>query len=172
MALIATLVVGSNNATSKSGLSAPLSTPADRSRFLALHRSAAAIIIGKESALAEDYRKTQVPIFVLTRQQEGVKLPHPMMEQITVGDDLALLSRSIASRFEGDVIIESGIKLLSALINAGAVERLSLSISPIEGDGHFVNLDDLLNDFTIEETLEVEGTRLLECRYNRDSSNS
>ena len=172
MALIATLVVGANNASSKGGLSAPLSTPADRSRFLALHRSAAAIIIGRESALVEDYRKTQVPIFVLTRHHEGVKLPHPMMEQITVGDDLAKISRSIASRFEGDVIIESGVKLLKALISAGAVDRLSLSISPIEGDGHFVNLDDLLSYFTIEEELEVEGTRLLECRYNCHSSNS
>ena len=172
MALIATLVVGANNATSKGGHSAPLSTPADRKRFLALHRSAPAIITGRESALVEDYRATKVPIFIFTRGSEKLTLPHPMMEQITVGDDLAKISRSIASRFEGDVIIESGVKLLKALISAGAVDRLSLSISPIEGDGHFVNLDDLLNDFTIEETLEVEGTRLLECRYNRDSSNS
>ncbi len=172
MALIATLVVGANNATSKAGLSAPLSTPADRTRFLTLHRSAAAIIIGKECALVENYRTTHVPIFVLTRQLEGVELPHPMMEQVTVGDDLAIVSRNIASRFVGDVIIEAGIKLLNALISAGAVDRLALSISPIEGDGHFVNLDDLLSHFSIEEEHEIEGTRLLECRYNRDSSNS
>ena len=170
MALIATLVVGSNNATSKGGLSAPLSTPADRGSFLALHRSAAAIIIGKVSALVEDYRKTQVPIFVLTRQQEGVELPHPMMEQITVGDDLAATCRSIDARFDGDVVVEAGIGLLQAMVSVGAIDHLELTISPIEGDGHFVNLDDLLSDFTIEETLEVEGTRLLKCRYNRNSS--
>jgi riboflavin biosynthesis pyrimidine reductase len=171
MALIATLVVGANNATSKAGLSAPLSTPADRTRFLALHRSAAAIIIGKESAVVEDYRTTQVPIFVLSRQHEGVELPHPMMELVTVDDDLATISRSIASQFDGDVIIEAGIKLLKALISAGAVDHLALSISPIEGNGHFVNLDELLSGFSIEKEDEIEGTRLLECRYNRDPSN-
>ena len=171
MAMIATLVVGSNNATSKGGLSAPLSTIADRARFLTLHRSAAAIIIGKESALVEDYRATTVPIFVFSRAAVKLKLPHPKMELITVGDDLSTVSRSIESRFKGDVIIEAGIGLLRAMVAVGAIDHLGLSISPIEGDGHFVDVEDLLNDFLVEEEREVDGTRLLECRYNRDSSN-
>ncbi len=171
MALIATLVVGSNNATSKGGLSAPLSTIADRARFLTLHRSAAAIIIGKESALVEDYRATTVPIFVFSRATEKLKFPHPMMEQVTVSDDLALISHSIASRFKGDVIIEAGIGLLRAMVAVGAIDHLALSFSPIDGDGHFLDVEDLLKDFSVEAEREVDGTRLLECRYNRDSSN-
>ena len=169
--MIATLVVGSNYATSKGGLSAPLSTPADRARFLILHRSAAAIIIGKESARVEDYRATAVPIFVFTRSAETLALPHPMMEQISVGDDLAKPSRSIASRFEGDIIVEAGIGLLQAMVMVGAIDHLALSLSPIDGDGHFVDVADLLKNFSVEEEREEDGTRLLECRYNRDSSN-
>lgn len=172
MTLIATLVVGSNNATSKGGLSAPLSTPADRGSFLTLHRSAAAIIIGKASALIEDYRKTQVPIFVLTRQQESMMLPHPMMEQVVIGHDLAATCRSIDARFDGDVIVEAGIGLLQAMVSVGAVDRLELSITPIDGDGHFLELKDFLSHFFIEDERVIEGTRLLQCRYNRDSSNS
>ena len=171
MAIVATLVVGSNNATSKGSFSSPLSTSADRKRFLTLHRSAAAIIIGRESARVEDYRATQVPIFVFTRAATKLALPHPMMEQIKVEDDLAKLSRSIESRFKGEIIVEAGIGLLQAMVTVGAIDRLALSISPIEGDGHFVVLEDLLSHFTIEADDEIEGTRLLECRYDGDSTN-
>lgn len=171
MALIATLVVGSNSATTLRGLSAPLSTPADRRRFLRIHRSAAAIIIGRESAAVEDYRSTTVPIFVFTRAAEKLTLPHPMMEQIMVGDDLATLSRAIESQFDGDVVVEAGVGLLQAMVDVGAIDHLALSLSPIAGDSHFVDVSDLLKNFSVEEEYEVEGTRLLECRYNSDSSN-
>ena len=172
MALIATLVVGSNNATSKGGQSAPLSTPADRARFLELHRSAAAIITGRKSALVEDYSKTSVPIFVFTRQQEKLAFPHPMMEQITVNENLLEITRGIESRFVGNVIIESGVELLQDLIEVGAADRLALTISPIEGDGDFIDLAKLLANFSIEKEVEVDGTRLLQCRNHSNSANS
>lgn len=171
MALIATLVVGSNNATSKGGQSAPLSTPADRARFLELHRSAAAIITGRKSALAEDYSKTSIPIFVFTRQQEKLTFPHPMMEQTSVNENLHEITRGIESRFAGNVIIESGVELLQDLIEVGAVDELALTISPIEGDGDFIDLVKLLANFSIEKEVEVGGTRLLECRYHSNSAN-
>ena len=172
MALIATLVVGSNNATSSGGPSTPLSTPADRARFLQLHRSASAIITGRKSAQVEDYAKTSVPIFVLTHKNEKLSLTHSMMEQITVNENLSEVARGIESRFEGDVIIESGVELLQDLIEVGAVDELALTISPIEGDGDFIDLVKLLANFSIEKEVEIEGTRLLECRYHSNSANS
>ena len=171
MVLIATLVVGSNNATSKGGQSAPLSTPADRARFLELHRSAAAIITGRKSALVEDYSKTSVPIFVFTRQQEKLAFPHPMMEQTIVNENLHEVTRGIESRFVGNVIIESGVELLQDLIEVGAVDGLALTISPIEGNGDIIDLAKLLANFSIEKEVEVDGTRLLECRYHSNSAN-
>lgn len=170
MALIATLVVGSNNATSRGGQSTPLSTPADRARFLQLHRSAAAIITGRKSALVEDYSKTSVPIFVFTQKREQLSLAHPMMEQITVVENLNEVTREIQSRFQGDVLIESGVKLLQSLIEVGAVDLLALTISPIEGDGDFINIENLLSHFSIEKEVEIDGTRLLECRNYRNTA--
>ena len=170
MALIATLVVGSNNATSKGGQSSPLSTPADRSRFLALHRSGSAIITGRKSAKVEDYSQTQVPIFVFTRDSGTLDLPHPLMEQITVSKNLAEEVRRIAERFDGDVIIESGVALLQPLIEIGAVDQLALSISPVTGDGDFIDVAKLLTHFSIEKEESIDGTRLLECRYNGNST--
>jgi dihydrofolate reductase len=172
MALIATLVVGANQATTLDGKSAPLSTPPDRARFLALHRNAGAIITGKESAAVEDYSKTEVPILIFTRNSERLHFDHPLMQQVTVDRNLSEISRVLDSRIKGDVVIEAGPRLLMALISVGAVDKLFLSISEIAGDGNFIDTQALLADFLIEGDETIEGTRLLECRYNSNSANS
>ena len=172
MALIASLVVGANNATTLNGASTGLSTPPDRARFLALHRSAGAIIIGKESAKTEDYSKTEVPIFIFSRLPEKLKLTHPQMQQITIDGDLADVARNINQRIAGDVVIEAGPQLLAALVAAGVVDVLQLSISPINGDDNFIDREKLMTSFDVESEDVIEGTRLLQCRYNGNATNS
>ena len=172
MALIATLAVGSNHATTLGGGSREISTPADRTRFLALHRSAGAIITGRESAAVEDYSKTQVPIFIFSRKPEKLSFPHPSMQQITVDRDLLEIARRIDQRISGDIVIEAGPRLLMAMVKVGAVDELQLSITPILGDGNFIDLKYLLSYFEIEREENESGTRLLQCRYNSDATDS
>jgi riboflavin biosynthesis pyrimidine reductase len=173
MALIASLVVGRNGATSLEGKSAPLSTPSDRERFLSRHRSAAAFIIGKKSALLESYSASKVPIFVFSRSSAALNLPHPLMQQVTVNrGDLGEISRRIDQRIAGVIVIEAGASLLTALIDEGVVDEWELSISPIDGDGDFIELVRLLKKFEVSEAIAVDGTRLLQCRYKGDSANS
>lgn len=170
MAVIASLVVGINNATSKGGSSRPLSTPADRARFLQRHRSAAAFIIGKKTAAIEDYSKTGVPIFVLTRSPEALELTNPLIEQVNVEAGLADAVLHITTRITGDVVVEAGQSLLLELSREGLIDVLELTISPIVGDGDYLDLQKLLSYFVITSDLEVDGTRLLECRNKRDST--
>lgn len=172
MAVIASLVVGANNATSLGGLSAGLSTPEDRARFLSRHRSAAAFIIGKVSAASESYRKTSVPIFVFSRNSAPLNFSHPLMQQITVDRNLGEITKRIDERIPGDVVVEAGASLLLALVEAGAVDLIELSITNVKGDGNFIDLGNLLTHFTIELDEEISGTRLLQGRYKRDSANS
>lgn len=172
MALIASLVVGANNATTLAGGSAQLSTQPDRERFLALHRSAGAIITGKNSAVAEDYSKTTVPIFIFSRSSDILNFDHPLMQQVRVDRDLADISRLIDSRIQGDIIVEAGPQLLTTMIKAGVVDVLQLSISPINGDGNFIDITGLFKTFEIESDENIEGTRLLQCRYNGNATNS
>ncbi len=172
MALIATLVVGANGATTLGGISSRLSTPPDRARFLALHRSAAAIITGKQSALSEDYSMTKVPLFIFTRSDLELPLTHPEMQRVKIEGNLAEVSRDIQNQFSGDVIVEAGPKLLIAMISVGVIEELQLSISPVNGDGNFIDTVNLLSNFTIESDEVLEGTRLLQCRYNGNAANS
>ena len=105
MTVIASLVLGSNGAASLHGSSRGLSTPADRQRFLERHRSAAAFIVGKKSAVIESYAKSSVPIFVLTRKLEKLDLPHPLMQQITVDRNLGELTQIIDHRIAGDIVV-------------------------------------------------------------------
>jgi dihydrofolate reductase len=171
MALIASFLVGANGATSLAGKSSPLSTASDRERFLKRHRSAGAFIIGKKSAAIEDYSRSQVPIFVLSRKSELLTFSHPLMQQVTVNrGDLAEITRRIDQRITGDVVVEAGASLLTALIEAGAIELLELTISPLQGDGDFVELDQLLRHFECSEILKADGTRLLQGRYKSDST--
>ncbi len=172
MAVIASLVIGSNGATSMGGISAPLSTPADRERFLQRHRSAAAFIIGKNSAALESYRATRVPIFVFSRYTTPLTFAHPMMQQVTVDRNLLEITRIIDHRIDGEIVVEAGASLLMAMAKSGAIDLIELSRTPILGDGGFIDVDELLADFETISEREVDGTRLLECRYQGNSANS
>lgn len=170
MAVIATLVAGSNYATSKGGLSRPLSTTEDRARFLALHQRASAIIIGRESAVRESYQKTSVPIYVFTRGSAPLSLPHAFMQQVSVVDNLLTKVEEISIRHGGDIAVEAGIELLLALARAGAISELELSLTPIAGDGHYLDIDEMFSLFETVAEQEINGTRLLKCRYKGDTS--
>lgn len=172
MAVIASLVVGSNGATTLAGSSSQLSTSADRTRFLELHRSAGAIITGRVSAEIEDYSRTAVPIYIFSRSPEQFTFTHPLMQQVRIDGDLAAIAQLIQSRTKGDVVVEAGPRLLAALVEVGAIDILELSLSPIDGDGNFIDVTNLLHNFLIESDEFMEGTRLLQCRYNRDAANS
>lgn len=171
MTVTASFVVGRNNASTLGGVSSPLSTPEDRHRFLARHRSAGAIIIGKESAAIENYQATHVPIFVFSRNSASLNFCHPLMQQITVDRNLTEITRIIDARISGEIVVEAGARLLLALIEAGVVDFLELSRTPIDGDGHFVDVDQLLSKFEIEEDRIINGTQLLKCRYKGDATN-
>ena len=170
MAVIASLVVGANHATSKDGSSRALSTPVDRERFLRRHRAASAFIIGKKSALAENYQGASVPIFVYSRSSTPLHFDHPLMQQITVDRNLRDITQLIDLRIHGDIVVEAGPSLLMALVEEGVVDILELSISPIEGDGDFIDVEKLLEYFAVESEEEVDGTRLLSCRNQSNSS--
>lgn len=171
MSVIASFLIGSNNASTLNGVSVGLSTPEDRNRFLARHRTAAAFIIGKESAARENYSASKVPIFVFSRKTEKLEFSHPMMQQINVDRNLLEITRRIDQRIEGDIVVEAGSSLLVSLIDVGAIDSLELTLSPIAGDGHFIDPETLLKNFIVEEDEVTRGTRLLKCRYQGDATN-
>lgn len=94
------------------------------------------------------------------------------MQQVTVDRNLREITQLIDLRITGDIVVEAGASLLGALIEAQVIDILELSISPVAGDGNFIDLDALLSQFEITDEEVVDETRLLKCRYNRNSTDS
>lgn len=94
------------------------------------------------------------------------------MQQVTVDRNLGEIAQLIDLRIPGDIVVEAGISLLKALIDLHVIEILELSVSPIEGDGDFIDLEELLSQFEIVDEEVIDGTRLLKCRYKGDAADS
>jgi RibD C-terminal domain len=168
MSVIATLVIGANGAASREGSSIGISTPADRERFLALHRRAKVHITGPKSVASELYSSTKIPLVILTRSAPSEREQH--REIVNTVDGLPNVMREIKARFPSPIVVEAGPHLLGALVEQGCIEEIELSISPLLGDGNFLDYLALISHFTITNDELVDGTRLLHGRYNGDSA--
>lgn len=169
MSVIATLNIGANGATSVAGSSRALSTVADRERFLALHRSAGAIVIGKNSATHESYSHGRAPIFILTRDLT-FQINDGKFEIIHIVTGLSDAMREIVAHNPSPIIVEAGPNLLLPLIAAGCIDEVQISLSPIAGDAHFIDWREIMKDFEVVRDEMVDGTRLLQGRYQGDAT--
>jgi hypothetical protein len=168
MSVIATLNVGTNGATSLAGSSIGISSQVDRGRFLALHRRAGVHITSARSAASEIYSATKIPLILLSRTSKSEV--RESLEIVNTSAGLQSAMREIKNRFPAPIVVEAGPNLLTALVNEGCIEEIELSISPISGDGNFIDYAELLTHFTITGDETLEGTRLLHGRYNGDSA--
>lgn len=168
MSVIATLNVGANGATSLAGSSAGISTAVDRERFLKLHRRAGLHIAGTNSANSELYSSTKIPLVILTRSTDSQS--KKSREIINTSGGLPVVMRKIKERFPAPIVVEAGPNLLTALVNQGCIEEIELTISPLMGDGNFIDYAELLTHFNLTTDETIDGTRLLHGRYNSDSA--
>lgn len=170
MSVIATLNIGANGATSLEGSSLGLSTAEDRNRFLTLHRRAGAYVVGTKSAANELYTSSAIPLLILSRSLDSEVADG--REIINTLDGLEDVMRDIRSRYPAPIVVEAGPTLLLALLGAGCIEEIELSISPLPGDANFIDQQEIIKHFTIIGDETVNGTRLLHGRYNGDSTYS
>lgn len=168
MSVIATLVIGSNGATALGGTSTALSTPADRQRFLALHRAAGAYITGRNSYSAESYSNSSAPVLIFSRTTK------PVLGATVIDSSKGLPTamRDAESRFGSPIVVEAGATLFMELLKTGCIQECELSIVPLEGDSHFIDLDVILGYLEIADDDMVDGTRLLKCRYKGSTTYS
>ena len=170
MSVIASLVVGGDGSTSIDGSSRLLSTQADRERFLELHRRAHAIIIGSNTADSDPYLNVKVPVYLFSRNPNLTqKKPFTF---IYTPDDQSLVRavNDIETKHGSPVVIEAGVALLSKLIALNLIDELELSITPIVGGHNKVALNQLIDKGEIISENNIDDTRLLKCRYKRNTS--
>lgn len=162
MHTVATLVMGSDGSTSKDGSSAGVSTNTDRERFLKRRREFDCIIIGGNTARSERYAITPCPLVVISRHKSNVLITNPNAYwwNMEPAEALAKAKRE----FGPDVLIEAGPTLLTEFLNAGLVNQLEISITPISGGEHLIDLNEALRGFEITEDKKVDETRFVTAK--------
>lgn len=154
--------MGSDGSTSKDGSSAGVSTNTDRERFLKRRREFDCIIIGGNTARSERYAITPCPLVVISRHKSNVLITNPNAYwwNMEPAEALAKAKRE----FGPDVLIEAGPTLLTEFLNAGLVNQLEISITPISGGEHLIDLNDALRGFEITKDKKVDETRFVTAK--------
>ena len=138
-----------------------MSTSADRAAFLTRRRAFDCIIVGGQTAANESYRKTPVPLIVVSRTYPAVLDQNPQSHWWPI--DPAEAVKRATTEFGSEVCIEGGVNFLGYLLEHGCVDRLELSITPAKGGENPININELLNWFTKRERQVVEDTIFYSC---------
>lgn len=155
--VIATLVVGSDGSTAKDGTSRGVSSTVDRARFLERRRHVDAILIGGNTARSEPYRKTPVPVVVISTSMINSLADNRQAYWWNASPSEAV---ERAQRLFGPtILIEAGTSVIVELLNLGMIDRLELSVSTVTGGEDRIDIKELLAHFTsVKSELDGETT--------------
>lgn len=152
--VIATLVVGSDGSTAKDGTSRGVSSNVDRARFLERRRHVDAILIGGNTARSEPYRKTPVPVVVISTSMINSLADNRQAYWWNTSPSEAIAR---AQRLFGPtILVEAGTSIITELLELGLIDRLELSVSSVTGGEDRVDYKKLLSYFT-SLTSEIDG---------------
>lgn len=127
--VIASLVIGSNGATSLHGSSRGLRTSEDRTRFRALRGAPeiSAILVGGATVAVEPYHSAPQPIICFSREACGEV------------DSIPIFIEKLKRKYPGTILCEGGVQLLHLLLKEDLIDLAFISRVSILGDGHFLD---------------------------------
>lgn len=161
MNVYATLVMGRDGSTSLEGSSAGVTTAADRAQFLARRRQSDVIIIGGNTARNERYRRTPVPLVVLSHSYPEIVGENPRAHWWNLSPVEAV--RKAEREFGPSIFIEGGVSMIGQLLSLGLISQLNLSVTPMSGGENRADLTELLSYFTVVEQNEKGDTIFYSC---------
>jgi riboflavin biosynthesis pyrimidine reductase len=156
----ANLIVGKDGSTSISGSSTPLSTQEDRERFQALRLKNDLILIGGNTARREPYKKTPIPLYILTHTKVRLQPKNQLAKQFSLS--IKEMISEIGNKFEGgkeviNLLVESGPGLLTQMISDSLIDQFYLTINlELTGDNQ-ISISDLTRSFELVES-EIVGS--------------
>ncbi len=163
----ANLIVGKDGSTSISGSSTPLSTQEDRERFQALRLKNDLILIGGNTARREPYKKTPIPLYILTHTKVRLQPKNQLAKQFSLS--IKEMISEIGNKFEGgkeviNLLVEAGPSLLTQMISDSLIDQFYLTINlELTGDNQ-ISISDLTCSFELVES-EIVGS--CEFRINK-----
>ena len=156
----ANLIVGKDGSTSKSGSSTLLSTQEDRDRFNALRLKNDLILIGGNTARREPYKRTPIPLYILTHTKVRLQPKNQLAKQFSLSakEMIAEIGNKFESGKEGiNLLVEGGPSLLTQMISDSLIDQFYLTINlELTGDNQ-ISISDLTRSFELVES-EIVGS--------------
>lgn len=169
--VVANLVVSSSGATSKNGSSIGLSSPADRKRFHELRSESDAILIGGSTARREPYKKTPIPLFIITHSIVRLQPKNPLAKQLNLSPAAALdeISNIFKNKQHAQLLVEAGPKLLMAMIEENLINTLHLTVNHKEDGENKINLTELVKNFDLLSVDKIEDDEFRKYQLSKQN---
>lgn len=162
----ANLIVGIDGSTTANGSSIGLSNDEDRQRFHQLRGESDLILIGGNTARREPYKRTPIPLYILTHSKVKLQPKNQLAKQFQLTPNQ--LIEEVGNKFESSselpikLLVEAGPKLLLEMISQSLVDYLYLTVSLNKKGENKVDIDELTKDFRL---VRNETKKDYEFRY-------
>lgn len=161
----ANLIVGQDGSTTLNGSSTALSTAPDRLRFHQLRDHQDLIIIGGNTARREPYKRTPIPLYILTHAKIRLQPKNQLAKQFQLTP--AQLLAEISSNFQCEqpqinVLVEAGPNLLMQMIDQSLIDYLYLTVNLDKQGENRISISDLVENFELLESEKIE-----DCEFRR-----
>ena len=149
----ANLIVGADGSTTLAGSSIGLSTEEDRRRFHELRSKNDLILIGGNTARREPYKRTPIPLYILTHTKVRLQPKNQLVKQFALTP--AAMIEEIKSSFNPEqsatinLLVEAGPALLKRMVEAGLIDNLYLTINLEKTGENLISITDLTNGFEL-----------------------
>jgi riboflavin biosynthesis pyrimidine reductase len=161
----ANLIVGNDGSTTANNSSIGLSTDEDRLRFQQLRSKSDLILIGGNTARREPYKRTPVPLYILTHAKVRLQPKNQLAKQFSMG--IADLFSEISNNFPPteitspiNLLVESGPILLKEMIELSLINHLYLTINLEKSGENKISIEELTATFKL-----VSNERVGACEF-------
>ena len=157
--------MGKDGSTTANNSSIGLSTDEDRARFKQLRSKADLILIGGNTARREPYKKTPVPLFILTHAKVRLQPKNQLSKQfsMSITELLSEISNNFApteSPSSINLLVEAGPILLQQMIDLSLIDNLYLTKN-LEKDGeNKISIENLIKPFKL-----ITSERVGSCEF-------
>lgn len=161
----ANLIVGQDGSTTLNGSSTGLSTAPDRLRFHQLRDHQELIIIGGNTARREPYKRTPIPLYILTHAKIRLQPKNQLAKQfqLTPAQLLAEISNNFqCQQPQINVLVEAGPNLLIQMIDQSLIDYLYLTVNLDKQGENRISIIDLVENFEL-----LESEKIQDCEFRK-----
>ena len=161
----ANLIVGKDGSTTTNNSSIGLSTDEDRARFKQLRSKSDLILIGGNTARREPYKKTPIPLYILTHAKVRLQPKNQLAKQFSM--NITELLSEISSNFPPtesnspiNLLVEAGPILLKQMIDLSLIQNLYLTKNLEKNGENKISIEELVKPFKL-----ITSERVGSCEF-------